>query len=274
MIYIKFDLHIHTKYSDGLFDPIKVIELAIKKGLDGIAITDHDTISGIEEAKNYIKSNYKNEFVLVPGIEFGCINEGEEIHILAYFIDYKDPELLDLIAQLKLSRTNRSKKIIEKLNNLEIPISFDEVLKETKDSLIGRPHIARVLIKKGYSKDITSAFDKYLGVGKPAYVDRFKLGLSEVIELVNDIGGISVLAHPGLLKDKTNIQKCIELGIDGIECIHSDHSDEESKYFKKICLDNDLKITGGSDCHGQYKEGELLLGNYYLELDNIDMLKK
>ncbi len=274
MIYIKFDLHIHTNYSDGLFDPIQVIKLARERGLDGIAITDHDTISGIEEAKNYIESNYKGNFSLVPGIEFGCIDEGEEIHILAYFIDYKNPELLDLIAKLKLSRINRSKKIIQKLNELGIPISFDEVLKETKDNLIGRPHIARALIKKGYSKDIANAFDKYIGVGKPAYVDRFKLGLREVIGLVNNIGGISVLAHPGLLKDKTKIQKCIELGIDGIECIHSDHSYEETKHFKKICIDNNLKITGGSDCHGQYQEGDLLLGNYYLELENIDMLKK
>lgn len=274
MIYIKLDLHIHTHYSDGLFEPTKVIELAIENGLNGIAITDHDTISGIEEAKNYINSKYREDFILIPGIEFGCIHGEEEVHILGYFIDYNNKSLLELIDKLKLSRINRSKKIIKKLNDLGISISFEEVSNETKDNLVGRPHIARVLIKKGYVKDIPSAFKEYIGVGKPAYVERFKLSVGDAIDLIHDIGGISVLAHPGLLEDRSNIQECIDLGIDGIECIHSEHSHEESKYFKKICMDNDLKITGGSDCHGQYKKGELLLGNYYIELDDIDTLKE
>lgn len=273
MIYIKFDLHIHTKYSDGLLDPSNVVDLAFEKGLDGLSITDHDTVSGLKETENYIKSNYKNQIKFIPGIEFGCIYGEEEIHILGYFIDYNDSRLLNLIDKLKSSRINRSKKMIQKINELGFHISFEEIFVESNDNFIGRPHIARAMVKKGYVDDISDAFKKYIGIGKPAYVDRFKLEVEDTIELINEIGGIAILAHPGLLKDKTNINRCIEWGINGLECIHSEHSDTQVNQFIEICKENDLKITGGSDCHGQIIKGELLLGNYYVELDNIYDLK-
>lgn len=273
MIFIKLDLHLHTKYSDGLFEPYKLIDLAVDKGMDAIAITDHDTISAIEEAQAYIKKNYQGEVELIPGIEFGCIYEKEEIHILGYFIDYKDKKLLSLIDELKASRINRSKKILKKIKDLGLELSFEEVLKETSDGFIGRPHIARAMVKKGYVEDVSDAFDKYIGMGMPAYVERFKLDVVDAVELIHLIGGTAILAHPGLLKDKANIARCIDWGIDGIECIHSEHSQAEREEFKEICRRKNLKITGGSDCHGQLIDGELLIGNYYVEVSSIEDLK-
>lgn len=266
---LKFDLHVHSNYSDGILSPKEIVDLAFIKNLNGIAITDHDTVSGLEEAIYYGKS-YKN-FHVIPGIEFGTIHNDEEVHILGYFIDYKNSKLINIIDELLNSRLNRTIKMINKLNELEVNITLEDIKKHTNNKNIGRPHIARAMIDKNYVKSIDEAFDKYLDRGRPAYVERFYLSIEETIKLIEDTNGISVLAHPGLLKDKKIIDYCISKGIRGIECIHSSHSYEEVEMFKGIAFENKLIITGGSDFHGDGKRDKL--GEYVIDINTIPEMK-
>ncbi|WP_353095241.1 PHP domain-containing protein [Tissierella praeacuta] len=267
-----FDLHVHTNHSDGLFPPEEVIDLAIKKNLDGIAITDHDTITGIKKAIEY--SNRYDNFTVIPGIEFSCVFKDEEVHILGYFINYQDPRLIKIITQLKKSRLTRGIEMINRINELGLDLSIDEVKEFSGEEYIGRPHIARALIKKGYVSDIQEAFNKYLDRGKPAYAERYKINIDETISLIKSVGGISVLAHPGILKDKDIINYCISLDINGLECIHSKHSKEDTDFLINLSKTNDLIITGGSDFHGDLINGELILGKYFVDIDTIPEFKE
>jgi hypothetical protein len=267
---MKFDLHIHTNFSDGILMPHEVVDLAKHNNLDGIAITDHDTIFGIDEAINRGKSY--DDFYIIPGIEFGSIYNGEDVHILGYFIDYKNEELIETIDKLVNSRINRAKKIIEKLNELGVRITLEDVKEHTNKKNIGRPHIARAMIDKNYVETISEAFDKYLDRGKPAYVERLYLSIDETIKLIRTINGISVLAHPGLLKDREIIDYCVVWGIDGIECIHPKHSKEEIEQFTKIANKNDLIITGGSDFHGDADRTGI--GKFFVDLNDVPEMRR
>lgn len=269
---MKFDLHVHTNHSDGRLSPAKMVDLAAKKGLSGIAITDHDTITGISEA---IKQSLQYEnFKIIPGIELSCIYKDEEVHILGYFIDYKNPVIRKVTNNLKLNRMERSQKIINKLNYLNLKISLEDIKVFSRDDYIGRPHIARALINKGYVYTVQEAFDKYLNKGKAAYVEPQSLTIKESIKLIKSNKGIAVLAHPGLLKDKNIINHCIELGVDGIECMHSKHSKSNIELFYKIAQENDLIVTGGSDCHGDSTNKPLLLGEYFIDITNTPKIRE
>jgi hypothetical protein len=265
------DLHVHTTHSDGTFTPEEIVDLAHNKGLNAIAITDHDTISGIEPA--IIRSQgYKNLYV-IPGIEFSCTYLNEEVHILGYFIDYKLSDIINVTKVLKEERYSRGIKIISKLNNIGINISVDEVKKNIKGSLIGRPHIGRTLIEKKYVKSMEEAFNKYLGKNKPAYVERFKLETSEAINLIHKANGLAVLAHPGLIKEKNIINDLIAQDIDGIEVIHSKHSHKDVLDNIDLADAYGLFKTGGSDFHGDKRNGEYILGSYYVNLNHIEEMK-
>lgn len=269
---MRFDLHVHTNHSDGILSPIQVVNLAVKQKLSGIAITDHDTVSGIEDA---IKESLKHDnFKVIPGIEFSCICRDEEVHILGYFIDYKNPNIIDITNRLKSARLNRGIEIVKKINSLGMNLTVEEVKQFSGEEYIGRPHIARALIKKGYLSNIQEGFDKYLNRGKPAYVERYKMTIEDTIDLIKNSGGISILAHPGLLKDKSIIEYSIMLGIDGIECIHSKHTKKEVKLFSEIASSKNLIATGGSDCHGDVVRGSLLLGSCFVDINNIPQMKE
>lgn len=164
--------------------------------------------------------------------------------------------------------------MVYKLNKLGLELSIEEVKKFSGEKYIGRPHIARALIKKGYVTDISEAFTKYLDRGKPAYVERYKITINETISLIKSLGGIAILAHPGILKNKTIINYCISLGIDGLECIHSKHSKDDTDYLVDISKTNNLIITGGSDFHGDLINGELTLGKYFVNIDTIPEFKE
>lgn len=243
--------------------PKQVVDVAIEKGLAGISITDHDNIGGIEEAINYAQDRLE----IIPGIEFSCRHDDEEIHILGYFIDFEDKKLIDLCKDLKDSRMARSVKILKKLNLLGFDISLSDIEKYQSKGFTGRFHIALELVNLGYVKNTNEAFDLYLGVGKPAYVERKILTPKKTIEFIKSMGGAAILAHPILLNHKKTVQKCIDWGIDGIECIHSKQSSKDSQYFLNLCKEHNLITTGGSDCHGILFNDELLLGKYFMESD-------
>lgn len=266
---MKFDLHTHTKYSDGIFTPKHLIDLSIRLNLDGISITDHDNVDGLEEAIKY--ANSIPSFKLIPGIEFSSIYKDEEIHLLSYFIDYKSKILIDYTTHLKDIRFKRAKKIIEKLKNLDLKISFESIQEKNKH-LISRTHIAKEMVRLNYVNNIKDAFDKYLKMGMPAYIAKKGLSTLDTIKLIKDLGGIPILAHPGLLLDKNNIDYCKDLGILGIECIHSKHSKSETEGYINYAKNNNLIITGGSDCHGELIQGELLLGKYTCSIEKGDLL--
>ncbi len=269
---MKFDLHLHTYYSDGKYGPRELVELAIERKLSGIAITDHDTILGIQEA--ICKSKEYDDFKIIPGIEFGCIYEDEEVHILGYFIDLNDVDIIDATKQLKKARENRGKAIIEKLKELGLDLSYEEVINISKENFLGRVPIAKVLVKKAYVSSINEAFNIYLDRGKPGYVEKESLSVKDTIKLIKKANGIPVLAHPGLLKNRQIIKYCIDNGIEGIECIHSKHTLDQMEYFKRLATSNSLIITGGSDCHGELINGELLLGKYSVDLNFIPEMKE
>jgi len=269
---MKFDLHIHTHYSDGNFNPKEVIDLAIEKGLDGIAITDHDSIQGIKEAMEY-KQNFPN-FYIIPGIEFSCTYHEEEVHILGYFMNYQSNELLAITDRLRKLRIQRSKDMVKKLNEIGVNIYYEDVESIGKGDFVGRVHIAKALIQGKYVSSVPEAFDTYLDKGRSAYVKRQSLTIEEAINFIQGESGLSIIAHPGLIKDKKAIEYCIDKGIDGLEAFHSKHSHEEALEFKDLAISKGLIATAGSDCHGRMVDGELLLGKYYINIDKIPKIKE
>lgn len=267
----KADLHIHTTFSDGSLTPNEIVKWASKKKVHAIAITDHDTVEGI---KATIESAILYDIITIAGIEISCTMEEEEVHILGYFIDYEDNNLLNMTKLLKESRESRGEKIIEKLNYLGFEISLEDVYDISGTGVIGRPHIAKAMIKKEYVNTIEEAFEKYLNRNKPAYVERYKLSIEDGINLIHRAGGVAVIAHPGLVKSKKVIYEAIRLNVDGIEAIHSKHSEQDVIKYSEIGNKYNLIITGGSDFHGNYNNNVPVLGDYYIDYEQVILLKK
>ena len=263
------DMHTHSTFSDGIFSPSELVDYAVKKGLSGIAITDHDTVDGIEEAMERA-SIYKG-FIVIPGVELSTEYNNEEVHVLGYMIDYRMEYLLRILKYLQDTRNNRAIKIIDKLKKMGIKINHEDVMKIAGDGAIGRPHIARFLIQDGYVGTIKNAFTEYLAKGAPAYVPKQKLTPLCAINIIRKAGGVSVAAHPGLLKSKNILNYLIHIGIDGIEVYHSKHTAKQSEEFLKLAQRHNLFITGGSDFHYPPQVGRenADLGSIKIPLENI-----
>ncbi|WP_168190019.1 PHP domain-containing protein [Caloramator sp. E03] len=274
---IEYDLHIHSTASDGLLDPNKIFEVAKKKGLKGFSITDHDTVYALDTC-NSLSKKYKIDFI--PGIELSTYFNELEVHILGYYIDYKNEELLEFLSYIQQSRIQRINKMVERIKDLGYDISIEEIRlqADSKTKSLGRPHIGRLLVKKGYFKDTIEAFENLLERGKPGYVERYKLSTEDAIALIKKVGGLPVIAHPFVIDEKLNLNdikqliiKFKECGAIGIEVFHSLQNNKQSEFLYKIALENDMVITGGSDCHGILNNGEYLLGNYGI---NSTLLKR
>jgi predicted metal-dependent phosphoesterase TrpH len=244
-----YDLHVHTTASDGVDTPEEVILTALKTGLRGLAITDHDTVTGLRPAYQFIKDQ-KIEIDLIPGIELNTDYGDDEVHILGYFIDFQNKNLIQRLSEIRNQRYERAEKIIAKLQLMGFIITFDEVQKLAQGNLIGRPHIARALCNKGYACSIEDAFRKFIDRGMPAYVPRYKFHPREAINLIRQVGGISILAHPGLIKDFNKIYEVIDMGVEGLEIYYPEHSSDKIMELDNLAEQNHLLITGGSDYHG------------------------
>lgn len=267
----KTDLHIHTSFSDGSLTPNEIIKWASKKKIYAIAITDHDTVEGIKSA---VKSGRLYDIIIIAGIEISCTFEEEEIHLLGYFIDYEDKNLLEITKILKKSRESRAEKIIKKLNDLGFDILLEDVYNISGTGVIGRPHIAKAMIRKKYVNTVEEGFEKYLMKGRPAYVERFKLSIEEGINLIHSTGGVAVIAHPGLIKNKNVIYEAIRLNADGIEAIHSKHSKRDMLKYSEIGNRYNLIITGGSDFHGDFINNVPILGDFFVDYEQVSLLSK
>lgn len=244
-----YDLHIHTTASDGVLTPQKIIDMAAEMGLKGIAISDHDTAAGLGPARQYLDiTSYSLDFI--PAIELNTDAGEDEVHILGYFIDPANVALNQRLLEIRNSRYHRAEQMVSRLQELGLKITFEQVQALTPGELIARPHIARALINNQYCSSIREAFEKYIGRGAPAYVPRYKFLPQEAMELIKNAGGISVLAHPGLIQHKDKITEIIKSGIEGLEVFYPEHSPEQIDDLLQLAHRHRLLITGGSDYHG------------------------
>ncbi|KXB02538.1 hypothetical protein AKJ44_00215 [candidate division MSBL1 archaeon SCGC-AAA261F17] len=261
------DLHVHTQASDGKYTPDEAVKEAHKAGLAAVGIADHDSVDGIEEA---LAAGKKYGVEVIPGVELSSELGESEIHMLGYFIDWHDRKLRVLLNIIQDVRRWRAKKMVEKLQDLDLSITFEEVLEEAGEAkAICRPHIARVLLKHGHIKEFQNAFEQYIGNEGPAYVKRYEISPRSAIQIIRDAGGIPVLAHPVFAQADEMLPAYIELGLQGIEVYHINHDDETSKHYEKLARKHKLIITGGSDAHG----ADSPVGAVQLPYEYVEKLK-
>ncbi len=249
------DLHAHSTASDGSKSPTAVVAAAKAAGLSALALTDHDTMDGVAEA---VAAADKFGIRVVPGVELSATDGQREVHLLGLHIQRANA-LEDSLRTFRERRHARALQIVEKLNALGVPISFDDVLARAGDAAIGRPHIARVLIESGWARDSRDAFDRYLGSGRPAYVPKHRLSVADAIALVHAGGGIAILAHPGPEGRRETIERFVALGLDGVEVRHPGHTAEDTNRLTALTEFFGLVPSGGSDWHGS-AEGPRVLG--------------
>ncbi len=248
---MRADLHTHTTLSDGLNEPSIIVKMAKKVGLAALAITDHDSILGIDEA--ILTAKEIGGIEVIPGIEISTTENGKDIHILGYFIDYTDKLFLQKISELQEVRNKRNDIMICRLNDLGVKITMTEVIAKVRrhETNIGRPHIAEVLIEKGIVKTMKEAFDYYLGKNGRAYINTIRISPDEGIEIINKAGGVAVIAHPGIYNNDQMITRLINCGLAGIEVYHPDHGRFNEKKYLQITKEYNMLATGGSDYHGE-----------------------
>jgi predicted metal-dependent phosphoesterase TrpH len=253
----KIDLHTHTTASDGIYTPSELIDIALKEDLVALAVTDHDTIDGLAEAVEYSAGK---DLELVPGIEFSIDYTGGSFHLLGLNIDYTDIDLSAECQRLTAIREGRAERIVHDLNAKGYTISFREVEAISPGGAIGRPHIARVLIKNGYAGDMNEVFSNFMVRGKPGYVPKEKITLEKAVHLIVDSGGIPVIAHPVSLNFdghgdfERTLREFIDKGVAGIEVYSTMHTPEEVEMFLHFAQKYNLVVTGGSDFHGDKRE--------------------
>jgi predicted metal-dependent phosphoesterase TrpH len=247
------DLHLHTTASDGILSPSRIVNSAKRKGLKAIAITDHDTIDGNEEAMD---EGRKVGLEVIPGVEISAQFDLGSMHILGYFIDIGNQTLNDKLSLLQETRAQRNPQMVQKLRRLGVDISYDDVRDVSGGGQVGRPHFAQVLLQKGYAHTVQEAFDRFLGKGAPAYVDKFRFDPKEAMGLIREARGIPVLAHPFTLHIPSPHQmnallvELIQLGLMGIEVYYPEHTGDQISFYKTLAEKHGLLITGGSDYHG------------------------
>ncbi|MFD1126865.1 PHP domain-containing protein [Paenibacillus provencensis] len=257
------DLHTHTLASDGMQSPTDNVRLASARGLAAVAITDHDTVSGVEEA---VRAGVQYGIQVIPGVEISTRAGGKDIHVLGYFVDIHNSKFLERLESLRRTREERNTRILEKLQELGLSVTMDDVIGVMnrpldKDETIGRPHIADTLVHKGYVKNMREAFDLYLAEGKPGFVSVPRISPAEAMEWIREAGGKPVLAHPGLYGDDELVNQMIEQGKpEGIEVYHSDHGPAEETRYRAMAEKYSLVMTGGSDFHGE-RQGVVFHGD-------------
>jgi predicted metal-dependent phosphoesterase TrpH len=242
------DLHSHTTASDGTLRPGALVAEAARRGVRVLAVTDHDTTDGLAEAIEAAK-RYP-PLTIVPGIEINCDVEGAEIHILGYCMDYAAEWFQDFCRAQREERRARVHRIAQRLAALGLPIDVERVLALVQEGSAGRPHVARVMVERGYVKTVREAFDRYLAAGKPAHVPRTKLSPEDAVRLLRRAAGVPVFAHPGLSDRDALIPSLVAAGLMGIECYYAEHSPAQRGAYVDLCRQHGLVATGGSDFHG------------------------
>jgi predicted metal-dependent phosphoesterase TrpH len=244
------DLHTHTTASDGTYTPGELVAEAIRRGVRVLAVTDHDSVEAVPPACLAARDHPLLE--IVPGIEINTDDPGGEVHILGYFLDHEAIWLRDLLREFREERAARVHRIAERLATLGHPIDADEVFALVQEGSAGRPHVAQVMVRRGYVGTVREAFDRFLATGKPAYVPHRKVSAREACEIIRRAGGLAVVAHPGFHDAPEAMVRALAATrlLDGVECYYAEHSAEQTAQFLGLCRELDLVPTGGSDFHG------------------------
>lgn len=265
------DLHIHTTASDGRFPPEVIVRRAAALGLSVISICDHDTVDGIMPALEAAKAF--PALRVIPGVEVSTDVPQGEVHVLGYFVSYTDPDLREQLERMRNSRVLRAQRMVAKLDTLGIHIEWHRVREIAGSGAVGRPHIARAMLEKGYINSPREAFDKYIGRDGPAYVEREKLTPQETVELVLRSGGLPVLAHPlTLIEPEHMILELKPAGLVGLEAYYNNYTEEQTRKVLELAQSHSLIATGGSDYHGIDEVYETPLGGVDVPLDCAEKL--
>ena len=269
---VEVDLHLHTLASDGRLTPTELVRLVAGQGLKCVAITDHDTTEGLAEA--YEAAQEFPDLRIIPGIELSADIPGDEVHVLGYFLDYADAKFQDQLQQFRAGRVDRAKMMVEKLDALGIHLEWERVQAMAGDGAVGRPHIALAMVEAGYCKEPKDAFPEYLGRNGLAYVERSKLTPEGAVEIIRDVGGVAVLAHPAYMNDMesgiANLSKC---GLTGMEVHYAQYNDDTIRQLARLARAYQLVPCGGSDYHGLGNTGELLPGSNGPSLESVELLE-
>lgn len=275
------DLHTHSNCSDGSMTPAELVAHAAEKGISAIALSDHDTVAGVDEAMEWGK---KLGVEVVPAIEFS-VQSDTETHILGFYIEHKNPILQEALAKINEVRWQRTVNTCNNLRNLGFDVTMEEALAIAPSGLIGRAHFARILMEKGYVGSVKEGFDKYLANGRPAYDGTQYLTAKGAVELIKSIGGVSFVAHPHLIRlDDATLRKFLlelkSVGLCGIEGYYNEYTPEMQDYFQNLARELGLEICGGTDFHAKMKPhieigiGQGNMAIPYSVLENIKNIVK
>lgn len=274
------DLHVHSNKSDGSYSPTELVDYAIEKGLAAFALTDHDTIAGLDEAIDYAKKQSLCE--VIPGIELSTEYEGKDIHILGLYIEHHNTHFTRYLIDFQNSRELRNEKMCAKLREHGINISIEQLQERFPDSVVTRGLYAKYMLETKQIKNMSEAFERYIGDNSPCYIPREKVTPSQAVSLIKSAGGIAVLAHPTLYHMSLSrldnlISQLVATGLDGIEALYSTYHAGEERDMKRLAIKYQLLITGGSDFHGTTKPGLDLgvgYGHLFVPEELLDKLKE
>lgn len=264
----RVDLHLHTTASDGQFSPSELVAMALERDLRAIAITDHDTTTGIDEA---LEAARGTELEVIPGVEISCDVPHEEVHLLGYYLDHHHPALQGKLHAMRDARLRRAKGMLAKLAALGLPLPWEMVAELAGDGSVGRPHIAQSMLKMGYVASTDEAFDLYIRRNGPAYVERYKLGPSDAVSLIEEARGLPVLAHP--LKVTHFLPSLVEAGLVGLEVYYNGYSPEDIRELAALASKFDLIPTGGSDFHGPDVLDTVEMGGVWVPMESVERLR-
>ncbi len=262
---IYVDLHAHSTASDGTVAPMQVIELARQVGLRAIALTDHDTVSGVPDAA---EAGMRIGIRVISGCELSAYDGDDEVHLLALHITDLDA-IRPRLARFRIEREDRAREMVRRLNAKHIPVSFEDVLREADGGVVGRPHVARVLLNGGYVSDIRGAFDRYLGTGRIAYVPKPRLSVEEAVAIAHHAGALAIWAHPGRAGTHERVRRLVQSGVDGVEVRHPSHTPEDVQRLTGFIAEFGIVPSGGSDWHGAM-DGYRTLGNMNVPASWLD----
>lgn len=263
------DCHCHTVFSDGTQSPVALLDLAKKQSLSGLSITDHDTVQAYETALPYAKSI---GIEMVSGIEISAEFKNVSIHVLGYAFDLRHTDLLKFCSELQQTRVERNLEILHKLAKLDMPITLEEIQAVFPHGTIGRPHIAKTMVAKGYVKSVEKAFERYLGNNSRCYVKGALFEVEEAIELLHQAGGYAVIAHPHFIKPKSLMSALSEMPFDGIEAYYGRLSLSQEQPWIQLARKKNWFVTGGSDYHGEAK-AHAVLGSAWTPEENFTLFK-
>jgi predicted metal-dependent phosphoesterase TrpH len=269
-----FDLHSHSDRSDGTLSPAAEMELAAERDLAGVALTDHDTFDGLEEAS---AAAARLGLVFVPGIEFSAEYDGASLHVLGYWVDPADPAIDAELTRLTATRLRRGELIVEKLRDLGVDVSIDRVRELARGDAIGRPHIAQAMVEAGVVADEKEAFERYIADDGAAYVPKHALHPLEALRLIGDAGGVCALAHPAMWRGSDSVpdelvEEMAAGGMAGIEVDHPDHDPPMREKYGKLAARLGLVPLSSSDCHGDRYDRRM--GQERTDAERLDELRR